>query len=78
MYHGFCSLLIDDKHAGDIEYRFNNTEKGFLWLEEHLHHSAFQARSLALNIDNVIREITIRISTRGEATPFSFKSLPSR
>lgn len=74
MYHGFCELIIDNKPVGEVEYRFDNTQNGFLWLEQHLHKAAFQAQTLSLSINDAVREITIRISTPGEATPFYFKT----
>lgn len=73
MYHGYCDLVINQQVSGQVEYRYDNSGRGSLWIPDVLIHRTFEAQQLALNIDGLDKEILIRISTPGEATPFLFK-----
>ncbi|MNF09517.1 hypothetical protein D3C80_2102010 [compost metagenome] len=73
MHHGFCDIVINEKVSGQVEYRYDNTGQGALWISDELVHRTFEAKRLALTIDGIDKDILIRISTPGEATPFVFK-----
>ena len=73
MHHGFCDIVIERHVLGRVEYRYDNTGPGSLWISDELIHRTFEAKRLALTIDGIDKDILIRISTPGEATPFVFK-----
>lgn len=73
MHHGFCQILINRKEAGQVEYRFGKSGSGSLWIGEELLFRTLEADNLSLRIDDIEKEIIVRIATPGEATPFVFK-----
>ena len=72
MKSGSCIILIDGIEVGQVEYRYNDTGRGQLWMEPEILFDAFHSNSVALRLAGEDCSVIIESATPGEAAPFAF------
>lgn len=48
MYHGYCDLVINQQVSGQVEYRYDNSGRGSLWIPDVLIHRTFDGAAAGL------------------------------
>ena len=73
MKSGTCRIIVNGADVGSVEYKYNESGRGEIWLEPEILLDAFSAKSVALRIGEDDLQIIITSATPGEAAPFAFK-----